>query len=894
MSTRFFLTTLLFFVFSGIAFPQIKKGDAFAEKAQYIKAISKYKKATKENSPNKQEAYLKLADCYKKINEYQLAEQAYRNALAINDNAPPEAYYNYGQILKANTKYPEAIEQYNKYIALQPNDANALRALKFCKEIKYYLSKPIEYEVRNIEKINTDKSEFSPFVFGGKLGFVAEKEAFNFVDYTVNDYNGEPYLNMYVTEIQGAQAKKSKTLSRNINSDYHDGPASLSEDGKTLYFTRVGYEHKKNLVNTAKIFIATGEERKWSNVVPFEFNNDSFSVAHPSINHANNLLFFTSDMPGGYGGKDLWFSKKNEAGIWEKPVNLGPDINTPADEMFPCIRKDGLLFFSSNGLPGYGGLDIYSAKNIDKKWLLVRNEGLNINSSRDDFGITFLNDSIGYFSSNRLGGKGKDDIYWYRFTPKAFSVSGTVLRTENINDPAKGVKVILTDEKGVKLDSMKTSQLGFFEFKNIEANIKYLVAIEGDDPKYTGKARYYLADQNKVIQRVAAKEGSGTFRFKNLPYDPNSLPEIYYDDNLTLAGNILYGESPSKPIKNTKLKLVNDFGDVLEETTTNEFGAFAFRNIPGEQNYLISIEDGDVRLPANTRITLTNKSGKELKTFYTGTGKFNFKILNSDKTLLKEMDVEDVNLSMEVFGFMYDQNKKPISNAKIRIKEDAEKGETQEVSTGENGRFNFKNLKGDKSYLFETNEKDPALNGVQRIYLADNKGRIYKILDMNGSGKFTFKLLSADKAALGEFVVDDPWLHVMQLRHKKDSTANKALTIIENIYYASGDFKLDAAGQKVLDKVIMVLGSNPKLMIELSSHTDSKSSDEFNLSLSKKRAQFAVDYITSRGIEKKRLKAIGYGETRLLNRCANGVDCMDEEHALNRRTEFMITESPKN
>jgi outer membrane protein OmpA-like peptidoglycan-associated protein/tetratricopeptide (TPR) repeat protein len=865
---------------------QIKKGDEYMARAQYVKAIPKYKRALSGNSMYNQEAHLKLADCYRHLNDYENAEASYKKALAISLNVPADVFFNYGQVLKTNNKYNEAAEQYNRYIKLKPNDANAAKALKFCKEIKYYLSKPIEYEVKDLENINTDKSEFSPIVFNNKLAFVAEKESFNFVDYSVNDYNGEPYLNMYVTEIEGFKTKKkTKTLSKNINTDYHDGPACLSTDGKIIYFTRVGYQAKKDFTNTAKIYTATGEERKWSNIQPFEYNSDKYSVAHPSINHDNTILFFTSDMPGGYGGKDIWMCKKNAKGGWDKPVNLGPDINTSADEMFPTIREDGILYFSSTGLPGYGGLDIYSAKNIDSKWILIRNEGLNINSSYDDFGITFLNDSIGYFSSNRTGGKGKDDIYWFKYTNKAFTVAGTVLLTENTNNPAKNVLVVLVDDKGKRVDSMKTNQNGFFEFKTLDADKKYMAIIDSDDPQFTGKARYYLADKNKVIQRVTNKDGSEKFVFKNLPFDPNGLPDLYTDDNLTLAGNMLYGENPSKPIKNTKLKLVNEQGDVIEETTTNEFGAFAFRNIPSDQNYLISVEEGEIALPPNTKVTLTNKSGKELKTFYTGQGKFTFKILGSEKSILKEMDVEDVNLSMDIFGYMYDQNKKPISTARIRIREEGSNNTLQEVTTSENGKFNFKNLKGDKNYLFETDEKDPVMGGVKKIYIADSKGRIYKVLDKNGN-KFSFKVLNADKAALGEFVVDDPWLQVLEMKKN-----GQGLTIIENIYYAFGEYKFDAAGQKVLDKVIGIMNSNPNLIVELSSHTDSKSSDEFNLALSKKRAQYAVDYIISKGIDKKRLKAVGYGETRLLNKCTNGVDCSDEEHAKNRRTEFKVTEA---
>jgi tetratricopeptide (TPR) repeat protein len=566
---------LLFTIFISPLFSQINKGDKYYDKYQFIKAITYYKKATKSNSPVKQQAYIKLGDSYKKINDYSNAEISYRNALAIATPVPAEVHYNYAQVLKTNNKYQEAVEQYTNYIKLSPNDVNTKNAIKFCKEIKYYISKPIEYEVKNIEKINSPKSEFSPFIIGNKLMFVAEKEAFNFVDYTVNDYNGEPYLNMYITNIKGTDADKYKSLSKKINTDYHDGPACVSADGKTLYFTRVDYKKKKDFVNTAKIYIATGEDRNWGKIKPFEFNNDNYSVAHPSISNDNTKLFFTSDMPGGLGGKDIWMSTKN-GDSWGKPVNLGPDINTSGDEMFPTIRKDGILYYSSNGLPGFGGMDIYTARSVDNKWLLIRNEGINLNSNMDDFGITFLNDTVGYFSSNRVGGKGKDDIYWYAFTNRSMNISGTVLLTENPLDPASKVKVVLTDEKGVALDSTKTNSEGFFEFKNLDADKKYMAVIDETDPKFTGKARYYLADNKGTIQRVTNTINGEKFVFKNLPFDPNGLPDMYTDDNLTLAGNLLYGENPSKAIKNTRLKIVNDFGDVIEETTTNEFGEFIF------------------------------------------------------------------------------------------------------------------------------------------------------------------------------------------------------------------------------------------------------------------------------------------------------------------------------
>lgn len=904
---------LFLFTLGTTAFSQISKGDKFFDKAEYLKAIPYYKKDAKPKSPLQQAAFIKLGNSYKLMNDYAPAEESFRKALEINTNVPAEVFYNYAQVLKANNKYPEAAEQYRNYIKLSPNDENAKNALKFCNEIKYYLARPIEYSVKNIEAINTNKSEFSPFITNNKLMFVAERESFDFVNYTLNEYNGEPYLNMYISNIENSEVQKSKTFSKKLNTDYHDGPAVVSADGQTLYFTRVDYKEQKGFVNNAKLFTATGSDKSWKNIKPIaELNSDEYSVAHPSISADNNMLFFTSNMPGGYGGKDIYVSQRN-GDTWGKPVNLGPDINTSGDEMFPSIRKDGILFFSSTGLPGFGGLDIYSAKSYDSKWLLLRNEGLDINSNADDFGITFLNDSIGYFASNRVGGKGKDDIYWYRFKNKIMVIDGNVLLTENLADYAKMKKVYLLDGQGNIIDSTLTDGRGYFAFKNLDGDKKYLAAIDESDPEFSGKARFYLS-KDSIIQRATMRVGKNKFAFKNLPLDANGLPDLTTDDNLVLAGNLLYGDNQA--LKNTKLKLVSDKGDVAEETTTNEFGAFAFRNIPSDQNYMISIEESDISLPAGTKVTLTNKSGKELKSFITGKGKFNFKLLSTDKNMIQDMDADDMNMVMDIYGYMYDQDKKPLVHTKIKVREEDGSNE-QQLTTNEKGRFKFKNLAASKNYIFETDENDPSLTGVRRIYIADNKGKIYKIVDLYG-GKFSFKILEVDKTALGEFVVDDPWLKVAEMKVKekakekekvKEKEKPKAkeekpkeqeepefdstLTIVENLYYAYGDFKVRSESAQILNKAVEVLKANKKLKMQISSHTDAQSSAGFNLRLSQKRAQAAVDYLVSKGINRTRLIARGYGETKILNRCTEGVQCSDDEHRGNRRTEFKITSPAK-
>ncbi|MFN8116870.1 MAG: OmpA family protein [Bacteroidia bacterium] len=880
---------LIFLLFISCAVnAQMKKADKHFSKYNYAKAIPVYEKIAKSKSPDKQLAMIKLADCYRILNNYTKAESYYAQAISLG-KVPAEVNYNYGNVLKSNNKYSEALNQYYAFLEENENSKTAKNAIKSCQEIKYWESKPKEYEVKNLEAINTKRSEFCPVVVNDKLYFVAEKIS-DIVDFETSSTNGQPYLNIFSSEIKNNEIKKQKLVSKKVNTSFHDGPITFSNDGKSAAFTRVNYivnKKNKDFVNRAKIYFTNVNGKSFSKPKAFTYNSDEYSCAHPSLSADGTILFFSSDMPGSYGGQDIWMCKKNGDG-WDKPVNLGFDINTTGDEVFPSVKKDGSLYFSSNGLPGFGDLDIFTAKQVDGKWLLNRNEGLYLNSKADDFGITFINDSVGYFSSNREGGKGEDDIYYFKYTNKNISIDGTVLLTENTNDPAKGVKVYLLDANGKAIDSTKTNDKGYFVFRDLDADKTYMAEIEGTEANLKNKSRYYLADKNSKISRITHDNGPGQkFVFKNLPVDPNGMPDLYNDDDLSLAGNLLYGENPSKPIANKKVVIRNEFGDIVEETTTNEFGAFAFRNLPIDQNYSLTVVDDD--MPVDAKIILTNKSGKEVKLARSDAkGNFKFNILAVDKSAISDLSVDDGDLVMALNGYLYDQDKKAISNAKVTIFNKAEVIEN--IFTDDKGKFSFRNLGADKNYLFAIDDSDPRFTSLTKIFVADSKGRIYKELKRNSSGKFQFELLAVDKTALGDYSVNDPWLEVLEMKNKEKQ---QAITIIENLYYAYGDYKIDAAGQNILDKVITVLNSNKNLNIELSSHTDSRSSDAFNLALSQKRAKAAVDYIISKGINKSRLKAVGYGETKLLNNCKNDAPCSEEEHAKNRRTEFKIVEVGK-
>ncbi len=918
MKNNIIYISFLIFIGYTLSFAQMKKAEKHFANFDYAKAIPAYEKVAKGNSSDKQNAMIKLADCYRILNNYSKAEFYYYQAITIG-KVPTMVNYNYGHILKSNNKYSEALKQY--YIFLEENKTSKIaeNAIKSCLEIKYWESKPKEYEIINIENLNTNRSEFCPVIINNRLVYVAER-VYDIVDFEKSATNNQPYLNIFSSEIKNNEIKKGKLLSKKVNSSFHDGPISFTNDGKLAAYTRVNYivnKKNKSFVNRAKIYFSEINGTSYSNSKPFEYNSDDYSCSHPSLNADGTVLFFSSDMHGTLGGQDIWMCKKN-GDSWDKPVNLGFDVNTSGDEVFPSIKKDGMLYFSSNGLPGFGDLDIFTAHQKNGNWLLNRNEGLYLNSKFDDFGITFLNDSVGYFSSNREGGRGADDIYSFKYTNKNVLVDGTVLLTENSNDPAVGVKVFLLDNNEKTIDSTKTDDKGYFVFNNLDVDKTYMAEIEGTDANLKNKSRYYLADKNAQILRITHDNKSGKkFVFKNLPIDPNGMPDLYNDDDLSLAGNLKYGENPSKPVANKKVIIKNEFGDIVEETFTNELGAFAFRNLPLDQNYSITIDDSD--LPADAKITLTNKSGKEIKFARSDTkGNFKFSLLGVEKSAISDLSVDDKDLIMALKGYLYDQNKKALGNAKVIIFNTVEV--IANIITDDKGKFTFQNLGTDKNYFFGIDDTDPRFASVTKVYVADSRGRIYKELNRNTTGKFQFELIDLDRTALGNYLPEDVLSLTFKNKEKQNTLVakkntenkmadkpsdtvnekniskqskvkNKKVVVLDStMYYSYGLYETDNNGKNILDKIASILNVNPNLYLELISHTDSRSSNSFNMTLSKKRANAAITYLISKGIDKSRLKGVGMGETKLLNNCKNGYDCSEEDHAKNRRTEIKIIE----
>ncbi|MFN6038182.1 MAG: hypothetical protein ACK452_06930, partial [Bacteroidota bacterium] len=443
---------------------QVAKGDEFFKKMDYHRAIIFYKHALKKKNHADDPVFLAhLGDCFRFIKDYSNAATYYRLAIQ-KGSTDPDVFLHDGMILKSTGDLAEAEVQYNNCLKLRPGDYMAQIGILSCHEINKWRTKPKEYDLVNLKNLNTNLSEFSPVLWDGKLVYTAERQN-DLIDFTEYEYNGHPYLDVYSMKSDGKSVfGKSSGLSKKLNSNMHEGPVSFSKDGKLIFFTRVTYVAKKNtkeFTNRAKIYTAEISGKKLKNIKELKFDSDEYSIAHPSISDDGKTLFFTSDKPGGYGGYDIYYSKMEESD-WGEPINLGPDINTVGNEEFPYLRGDGILFFSSDGLPGFGGMDIFSAGEIMGKWILRRNEGVGINDITDDFGIFFTTEKDGFLSSDRAGGMGSDDIYYFTYNDKSQYIDGFILNTPDTSNYASYQKIFLIDSLGNVYAQSRTNKKGYF------------------------------------------------------------------------------------------------------------------------------------------------------------------------------------------------------------------------------------------------------------------------------------------------------------------------------------------------------------------------------------------------------------------------------------------------
>ncbi|TRZ42880.1 OmpA family protein [Robertkochia solimangrovi] len=488
MKTKLIVLLIGALLFQGYAQAQYgrqKKADALFNKFSFIEAADTYKELIA-NDYNTDYAYRKLADCYFMMRDAANAEKYYAKVVQ-QENIPIEYYYNYAVVLRGMGKY-EASEEWAKKYRKAGGDGKLVRELKDGIQQTNLMESSTQYEIEEAP-FNTKYSDFGAYVHGGQVYFVsARPTAEN--SKKIYSWNQQPFLEMFTKDADGTISP----VQGDINSKYHEGPLSISPDGKTMYFSRNNYLNKKtgkddDGVSNLKIYQAKLIDGMWQQITDLPFNSDDYSVSHPSLSPDGKTLFFSSDMPGGYGKADLYKVAVHSDGSFGELINLGETVNTEGNEVFPFVNKEHKLFFSSDGHPGYGLLDIFVAlSDNDGGYTEVLNLGKPINSIKDEISFFMADDGYsGYFSSNRNEEPQNDDIYTFeKILP--LMLRGHVRDSVN-SQPIANARVALLKEDQ-EIAYLETDENGYYEI-NIDRDSDYSLAVT--HPKYNSNHKVFTS-----------------------------------------------------------------------------------------------------------------------------------------------------------------------------------------------------------------------------------------------------------------------------------------------------------------------------------------------------------------------------------------------------------------
>lgn len=625
---------------------QIEKANAKYDKYDYIDARKIYLKVV-ESGYHSAEIYRKLGDTYYFNSEYSGAAKWYYDLVTKYPNdAVAMDYFRAAQCMKSIGQQEEAAKLMEQYIA---KGGKVVAIESYTNVADTLFEKGVQNKLFEIEKVavNTEFSDFGPTFYGDYIVFTSSSDSLQAFDEKRVDLSGwdnQPFLDLYQAKLDASMSLTNpEALKGDVNSKYHESTAAFTKDGNTMYFTRNNYLNgkkgrDKDYVVKLKVYKASKQGDSWGNVKELPFNSDQYSVAHPALSPEGDKLYFASDMPGSLGMSDIWYVNILGNDIYGKPINMGDTINTPARESFPFVSTENNLYFSSDGHPGLGGLDVFVTKLQDDSHGELATFGEPINSAKDDFSLIIKEGRMGFFASNRDGEEGSksDDIFqfWERCE---ITIKGPVTE-ETTGNPIPGATVTLLDSDNNEIATVQVEEDAVFTF-DLDCDRQYILRAQ--------KEGYFPKEE--IIQT---------------PKNPKTV-----DMPITL--NLPMALKPTDPCP------PDDLG---------------------------------------------------------------------------------CRLTLQPIYFDYD---------KSDIRSDAE------------------------------------------IELA-------KIL-----------------AALNEY---------------------------EN------------------------------LKIHIESHTDSRGRDAYNLKLSERRAQSTLNWFMEKGVSKDRLSAKGYGESQLINRCSNGVECSEEEHQLNRRSMFIIVE----
>ena len=487
-----------------------KKADKLFERLEFVKAAEEYLKLADKSPDN----YIisRLADSYYNIFKTYEAEKWYSKI--INKDPDSEVIFRYAEMLKANGKYKESNVWMSKFSEMKPYDTRAIAFRNTPNYIDKIIEKGKRFNVQNLKDINTVSSDFGAFTFDNALYLTSGRKQKGSQNKKYNNYTSEEeyVLDVFKYDIINDVYINETPLDA-INTKYHEGVIAFSSSGDTMYFARETYYSKSfykdsivkngstkeqvSVINLYRATRCTKKEITWKNngncnfnkgwnVAELEINSGYYSMKNPALSCDGKTLYFSSDMPGGFGNYDIYKSEIKDDGSLGEPINLGQKINTEEQEVFPHMCCDDTLYFSSNGHLGLGGLDVFYSKNIDDKWSNVRNVGLPVNSNSDDFAFKMGEDCTnGFVSSNRTGGVGSDDVYAIKkIKPLCDILLESIVVDSKTDMPINGALTSVKDDTGIVDSSKETTSDGLVDYMfECEDEIQLMVSKEGYESK---------------------------------------------------------------------------------------------------------------------------------------------------------------------------------------------------------------------------------------------------------------------------------------------------------------------------------------------------------------------------------------------------------------------------
>lgn len=746
------------------------------------------------------EASLQLARCHKALGQNVQAEARYTDVV-FDPKVEPIHYLEFGKHLKTMGKYGTAKGWFLKYVETSSDSVVGLKWARSCDLARGFRADSLAWAVSHTGEGNSKSSDISPVWYRNGVLFATNRQRGFFVRF-FNSKSKEAFYDLYFAEL-GADGRlgKPKYQRNNLNTRFHDGPIAVPPSENVAYITRTNTEGlgtSRDAAGFSRVNVYRIEQHidRWRKGTPVPYTSAEYNIAHPAVSADGRTLYFASDMPGGYGGSDIYVAQLQPGG-WTKPQNLGPQVNTEANEGYPYISGDSSLYFASDRAEGLGGKDIFSAQRRFGTWTQVRNLGYPLNSPYDDFGFCISpSKPLGFFTSNRPGGAGDDDIWAF----KRFKRIEATFVDAITGLPIQGVRVALTDinqqittyntdAEGLVTHTLRTGQ-----------DILAKAEVDGYEPWNALLSTRKLGVHDDLYQIVPL-----------MPMKQFAVEGVIVD------------ASTMTPLEKTVVRVI---GPQEERRFTDVDGKFAVAIAPDEDYTIIYEREGYVPVVQNLSIA-------------PGTPPARYRYdaaLKPGTALLVEGQTHDP------------ERQHPLDAVTVDVLHAGSRKLHTTVTSRGDGLF----------WLVLDEGRDFALMASKPGYFTANAGLLRDSL-------------ASDTA------------HVKMLL-----SPLKPGEVFHTIYYAYGKSDIASMGKSDLQALAYLLKANPDIRVELSSHTDSRGSSTYNKRLSQQRANQALDYLASLGVDRKRVDAIGYGEERLHNNCGDGVTCAEELHAQNRRTELRV------